>query len=364
MNALKKSFFVVLGVVLGLFISQLSLIARLDDHVLLQAQNTAIRDGPRNRDELNPCSDRQRQLWPSQPLPPPLNASLRYRHLSKELAPRRLVLVGVVTAHRYLDTRARGIYRTWGKDVTLDVLFFTGTSRVSDGASATELPVVSLAGVDDDQYPPQRKVFAMLRHMFEHHIDTYDFFMRADDDVYVKSDGLRDLLQSVNPAQDIYMGSPGFGRERDQDRIRLGRAGVDRYCMGGPGVIFSRSALRRLGPHLNECLSNVVVSYNEDVEVGRCVHRVLNVQCTWAWEVSQLVPSPFFRNLGVAVFVEVLFRSQRLAITICSLAMVCSAHNKLSHLCSSIPPSPRLYGCSGQITTAPSQLTNCTPARR
>ena len=139
---------------------------------------------------------------------------------------------------------------------------------------------------------------AMLRHMFEHHIDTYDFFMRADDDVYVKSDGLRDLLQSVNPAQDIYMGSPGFGRERDQDRIRLGRAGVDRYCMGGPRVIFSRSALRRLGPHLNECLSNVVVSYNEDVEVGRCVHRVLNVQCTWAWEVSQLVPSPFFRGIS------------------------------------------------------------------
>ncbi|KAL5470985.1 hypothetical protein EMCRGX_G029055 [Ephydatia muelleri] len=74
-------------------------------------------------------------------------------------------------------------------------------------------PSWALAGVDDDQYPPQRKVFAMLRHMFEHHIDTYDFFMRADDDAYVKSDGLRDLLQSVNPAQDIYMGSPGFGRE-------------------------------------------------------------------------------------------------------------------------------------------------------
>ena len=52
-HALKKSFFVVLRVALGLFISQLSLIARLDDHVLLQARNTAIRDGPRNRDELN-----------------------------------------------------------------------------------------------------------------------------------------------------------------------------------------------------------------------------------------------------------------------------------------------------------------------
>ena len=354
---MKKYFFVVFGVALGLLISQLSLVARLDDHVLLQALSTAIRDGPRNQDGLY----LHHQLWPSQPLPAPLNAtSLRYRYLSRELSPRRMVLVGVVTAQRYLDTRARGIYRTWAKDPSLDVLFYTGTSRASDGV---ELPVVSLGGVDDDQYPPQRKVFAMLRHMFEHHIDTYDFFMRADDDVYVKPDRLRDLLESVNPAQDIYMGSPGFGRERDQERIRLGRAGVDRYCMGGPGVIFSRSALRRLGPHLNECLSDVVVSYNEDVEVGRCVLRVLDVQCTWAWEVSvaRSQPDVEVRYCFFSFFSAV--RTKHVLFTIYSFAMVCSTRNKLLHFC--VHPSfSRLYGCSGQITTTLSQLTDYTSARR
>lgn len=55
--------------------------------------------------------------------------------------------------------------------------------------------------------------------------------------------------------------------------------------MGGPGVIFSRSALRKLGPHLNDCLNSVVVSYNEDVEVGRCLSKMLHLQCTWSWEV-------------------------------------------------------------------------------
>ncbi len=50
-------------------------------------------------------------------------------------------------------------------------------------------------------------------------------------------------------------------------------------------MIFSRSALRKLGPHLDECLDTVVVSYNEDVEVGRCVSRMLKLQCTWSWEV-------------------------------------------------------------------------------
>jgi len=29
----------------------------------------------------------------------------------------------------------------------------------------------------------------------------------------------------------------------------------------------------------------VVVSYNEDVEVGRCVSRMVDLQCTWAWQV-------------------------------------------------------------------------------
>ena len=92
----------------------------------------------------------------------------------------------------------------------------------------------------------------MLKYMHDHYIDEFDFFMRSDDDVYVKTDQLLDLLQSINPAQDIYMGCPGFGRPDDRRRIKLEQN--EHYCMGGPGVIFSRSALRKLAPHLNSCL--------------------------------------------------------------------------------------------------------------
>ena len=327
MNTYKNIFLVVFGVALGLLISQLSLMTRLDEHVLRQAQ------GGTHSSE----SRAEYQLWPFEQLSAPPNASLRYRYLSNELAPRRLLLVGVVTAQRYLDTRVRGIYQTWGKEaIQVDVGLHFYTGQGPGGASPTELSIVSLADVEDNQYPPQRKVFAMLRHMYDHHIDTYDFFMRADDDAYVKVDRLLDLLKGVNPAQDIYMGSPGFGREHDQDRIRLGREGQsDRYCMGGPGVIFSRSALRRLAPHLNECLSDVVVSYNEDVEVGRCVHRMLNVQCTWAWEVSVYARSqPSLRMLTCNVF-------------------------RLEQCFNSSFPHSRLYGCSGQTIIALSQQKGC-----
>ena len=34
-------------------------------------------------------------------------------------------------------------------------------------------------------------------------------------------------------------------------------------------------------------VQTVVVSWNEDVEIGRCVSKMLQLQCTWAWEVRR-----------------------------------------------------------------------------
>lgn len=172
---------------------------------------------------------------------------MRSRRLANELAPRRLLFVGVVTARKYLDTRAAAINSTWGRGLS-DIFYFS--SPPENGTSS--LPIITLPGVNDSVYPPQRKVYHMLKYMHDHYIDQYDFFMRSDDDVYVKMDLLHDLLVNVNPAQDIYMGCPGFGRPDDRSRIKLSEE--EHYCMGGPGVIFSRSALRRLAPHLDTCL--------------------------------------------------------------------------------------------------------------
>ena len=175
------------------------------------------------------------------------DSNVRYRKLASELAPRKLLLVGVVTAVKYLETRATGIYNTWGREMS-DLYFFA--SQPDD--KNLGLPIITLPGINDTQYPPQRKVYHMLKYMHDHYIDEYDFFMRSDDDVYVKTDLLLELLQSINPAQDIYMGCPGFGRPDDRNRIKLEEN--EHYCMGGPGVIFSRSALRKLAPHLDSCL--------------------------------------------------------------------------------------------------------------
>ena len=214
----------------------------------------------------------------------PRDASKRHQLLSRELAAhkldRKLLLVGVITAQKYLDTRATAIYNTWGKQMD-DIIFF---SDQPNSTQHLDFPVVTLEGVDDLVYPPQLKMFRMLQYMYSKYINQFDFFMRVDDDMYLKKEQLYNLLLETNPAQDIYMGSPGFGKPEDRKRLKL--EDHEHYCMGGPGVVFSRALFRKLGPEIDDCLNNVVFSdYDEDVELGRCISYKLQIQCTWSYQV-------------------------------------------------------------------------------
>ena len=190
---------------------------------------------------------------------------------------RQPLFVGVVTSKQLLLTRGRAINSTWGSKLGEALRFFS-----SEGTLGHNLPVVSLPGTDDT-YPPQKKVYRMLKYMYDHYINEYNWFMRADDDVYVRVAPLVQFLNTLDPSTDLYVGQPGIGKAEDWERIRL--YPNEHYCMGGPGVVLSRSLLIKLAPHLDECLSNVVVSWNEDLEVGRCIMRRLGVQCTWSYEV-------------------------------------------------------------------------------
>ena len=57
--------------------------------------------------------------------------------------------------------------------------------------------------VDDTVYPPQKKVFRMLQHMCSHHLSKYDWFIRADDDVYLKVDKLTKLLHTLDKTKKV-----------------------------------------------------------------------------------------------------------------------------------------------------------------
>ncbi|KAH7961166.1 hypothetical protein HPB52_004345 [Rhipicephalus sanguineus] len=205
----------------------------------------------------------------------------------------RLLFVGVMTAEKYLSTRALAIQRTWGKALSGRLAFFSSGSSHWDGEE--KLPLVALRGVDDS-YPPQKKSFLMLKYMHDHYIDQYEWFMRCDDDVYVHVERLERFLRSVNSSKPQYIGQAGLGNKEEFGQLSL--EPDENFCMGGPGVLFSRETLRRLVPHISTCLKHLY-STHEDVEVGRCVRRHVGIPCTWSYEMQTIFYHNFFGEVAL-----------------------------------------------------------------
>lgn len=81
----------------------------------------------------------------------------------------------------------------------------------------------------------EEKVMKAWIHIYKHYVEDFDFFMRCDADVYVVVENLLDFLKGQDPAQPHY-----FGHR------------LDNYTHGGPGIVLSRQALRRLVTHAYE----------------------------------------------------------------------------------------------------------------
>nr|XP_045588345.1 chondroitin sulfate synthase 1-like [Procambarus clarkii] len=194
---------------------------------------------------------------------------------------KNLLFVGVMTANKYLDTRAKAVYETWGKQLPGKIAFF------SSEASSTnvDIPLIRLRDVDDS-YPPQKKSFMMIKYMAEHFAEHFEFFMRADDDIYVRPDRLELFLRSVNSTKSHFIGQAGKGNQEELGHLSLKTD--ENFCMGGPGVILSRSTLLQVAPHVRDCLKNLR-STHEDVEVGRCVRKYAKVPCTWSYEMQSIL---------------------------------------------------------------------------
>ena len=190
-----------------------------------------------------------------------------------------LMLVGVLTAKEYINTRLEAINGTWAKTISGKVIFFSGEDLPSNNYAQNN--VVTLPGVTDT-YPPQKKAFLMLKYMHDFYLDQFEWFVRADDDVYIKGEKLAKFLTSVNSSETYYIGHSGIGRK--EEKGKLGLSDSKTYCMGGPGVIMSRATLAKVAPNISYCLKNLYTSH-EDTELGRCINQFANVSCTKAMEV-------------------------------------------------------------------------------
>lgn len=200
------------------------------------------------------------------------------------------IFVGIMTAKKFIDNRGLASHRTWARTINGKVVFFS-----SEGSkSGYNVPVVALPNVDD-RYPPQKKSFMMLKYMHDHYLDKFEWFMRADDDVFIKGDKLDAFLRGINSSQALFIGQAGTGKAEELGKLSL--ASDENFCMGGPGMIFSRETLRRMAPHISFCLRNLYTTH-EDVEIGRCVRKFAGIQCTWSYEMQQILYQNYKEDKG------------------------------------------------------------------
>ena len=163
-----------------------------------------------------------------------------------------LMLIGVQTAAKYLNTRVRAAHETSTSTIYGNVLFFIGEGQ-QHSSEKQDFPLMTLKGVADDMYPPQKKSFLMLKYMYDFLIDKYEWFVRADDDVYIIGSRLAKFLSSMNSSNLYYIGQSGGGRPDEE-----GKLGLNTRCsMEGPGAILSRATLIKLGPFIEVCLQNI-----------------------------------------------------------------------------------------------------------
>lgn len=211
----------------------------------------------------------------------PTRSGETFLNLSMELkASKYFLLIGVMTADRYISTRAKTIRDTWSNSVgdSVRVVFFSGILV----NTSVDFDVVRLPGVSDTDYPPQKKSFFMLQYVYKNYINEFHWFVRADDDVYIRTGKLSEWLHSFNSSDDLLFGQAGVGKSHEKGK--LGLKDGDNFCIGGVGVVMSQSVVRKVAPYVLTCL-NRTATLHEDSELGRCIRQHVNVMCPWALEV-------------------------------------------------------------------------------
>jgi len=225
---------------------------------------------------------------------------LRPFYVASELGHRDKLLVGIMTSEENIDSLVLAVNNTWAP-LLPKIIFFTPFSRDVDFyekySKVLGLPIVQLADVEDENFSKTKMSFKMLKYMRDHYANNFEWFMRAEDAMYLKAEKLVELLNSVNSSKDIYLGRPGSfrvnGGNGDEDLYTH-----EKYCQGGGGVVLSRSALMKLVPHLDRCLEDALTE-QEDVELGRCVYKNVRLQCTWSYEVRPVGKGRNFYRLKV-----------------------------------------------------------------
>ncbi|RHZ43608.1 hypothetical protein Glove_979g4 [Diversispora epigaea] len=107
------------------------------------------------------------------------------------------------------------------------------------------------------------KVFEIFKIVWKNYGSRYDYFMKADDDVFIKIEKLSKTFFNTN--SDLYDSESieYFGYPDPYQKL---------MCWGGPGYIISRGTLRLIYPYLEFCENEF--HYGEDISLYQCIEYV------------------------------------------------------------------------------------------
>ncbi|XP_029836768.3 glycoprotein-N-acetylgalactosamine 3-beta-galactosyltransferase 1 [Ixodes scapularis] len=175
--------------------------------------------------------------------------------VARELHNRVRVLCWVMTNPANHAKKARHVKATWGR--RCNILLFMSS------APDPSLPTVALS-VEESRNALWAKTKASFREVYNHYLNSSDWFLKADDDTYVILENLRYFLLDKNSSEPVYYGC------RFKPFVKQG------YMSGGAGYVLSREALRRLievglrDP--KKCRADGRGA--EDVEMGKCLENL------------------------------------------------------------------------------------------
>ncbi|XP_070000802.1 glycoprotein-N-acetylgalactosamine 3-beta-galactosyltransferase 1 isoform X2 [Penaeus vannamei] len=143
---------------------------------------------------------------------------------ANRLAQKVRVLCWVMTQPASHDKKAVHVKATWGRRCN-KLIFISSKNNESLGAIDV--------GVEEGRNMLWGKTKAAYKYAYDHHLQEYDWFLKADDDTYIIVENLRYMLSSYDPNYPIYFGS------RFKPFTKQG------YMSGGGGYVLSREATRK-----------------------------------------------------------------------------------------------------------------------
>ena len=167
------------------------------------------------------------------------------------------------------------VFNTWGQ-LSHQLLMFVGEDFSRNDSHMHGLPVVPVPL----SHPTGGNVMqSMLNHLIHHHLHRHQhtWFLLAQDNSYVRLPELEGFLARLDPTHPHYVGRWAKGRPSEVDK--LGLRPHEKYCLGSSGIVLNSALLHKMEKFLKQCWSEAG-DIPDDVILGKCISRHLDIQCT------------------------------------------------------------------------------------